>query len=114
MLSTFGLTVFAWIFFRAENISHAFSYINGIFSKSLLSISVLDIKNLTTGAHIIHIILIVIGFVFFEWFQRNKKHSLEFNINNKHRMLRWFLYYVLIILIILFQGGNSQFIYFQF
>ena len=32
MLTTFTLTVFAWIFFRAENISHAFDYIGEIFS----------------------------------------------------------------------------------
>ena len=31
MLTTFTLTVFAWIFFRAENIGHAFSYIKEIF-----------------------------------------------------------------------------------
>ena len=28
---TFGLTVFAWIFFRANNVNHAFSYISEIF-----------------------------------------------------------------------------------
>ena len=33
MVITFGLTVFAWIFFRAEDINHAISYISGIFSK---------------------------------------------------------------------------------
>lgn len=35
---TFGLTVFAWIFFRAENIGHAISYISEIFSSSLFTI----------------------------------------------------------------------------
>jgi len=35
MLLTFGLTVFAWIFFRAENIGHAISYISEILSPSL-------------------------------------------------------------------------------
>ena len=38
ILITFGLTVFAWIFFRAENIGHAFSYISEIFSTSLISV----------------------------------------------------------------------------
>ena len=36
ILITFGLTVFAWIFFRAENIGHALSYISGMFSTSIL------------------------------------------------------------------------------
>jgi len=35
MLLTFGLTVFAWIFFRAENIGHAISYVSEILSPSL-------------------------------------------------------------------------------
>ena len=39
MLLTFGLTVFAWIFFRAENIGHAFNYISEILSKSIFALS---------------------------------------------------------------------------
>ena len=35
MLTTFILTVFAWIFFRAEDLNHAFSYIGEIFSESV-------------------------------------------------------------------------------
>ena len=38
MMLTFGLTVFAWIFFRANNIGHAISYISEILSPSLFSI----------------------------------------------------------------------------
>ena len=38
MIFTFILTVFAWIFFRAENLNHAFSYIAVIFSESIISI----------------------------------------------------------------------------
>ena len=41
MLSTFSLTVFAWIFFRAESVSQAFSYINRIFTKELLKLPVI-------------------------------------------------------------------------
>src|SRR6056300_1596923 len=38
ILITFGLTVFAWIFFRAESVTHAVNYIAGIFNSSLLSV----------------------------------------------------------------------------
>ena len=38
MLFTFGITVLAWVFFRAENIGHALNYISTIFSKSLISL----------------------------------------------------------------------------
>ena len=35
---TFGFTVLAWVVFRAENLSHAFDYLTGIFSLSVLSV----------------------------------------------------------------------------
>src|SRR5690554_308429 len=38
ILITFGLTVFAWIFFRANDIAHAFSIISEIFSESFFSL----------------------------------------------------------------------------
>jgi D-alanyl-lipoteichoic acid acyltransferase DltB (MBOAT superfamily) len=114
MLTTFGLTVFAWIFFRAENVSHAFSYIGGIFSKTLFSIPFEDLKQLSLGAHIIYVVLLIVCFVLVEWVQRNNKHSLQFRSDNSYRILRRVFYYTLIILIILFNGGKQDFIYFQF
>ena len=38
ILLTFVLTVFTWIFFRADNIGHAISYISGIFSDSFFTV----------------------------------------------------------------------------
>ncbi|MDD3725280.1 MAG: MBOAT family protein [Bacteroidales bacterium] len=114
MLLTFGLTVFAWIFFRAENISHAFSYISGIFSQTLLSISIQDLKKISVGAHIIYTVILVLGFVLVEWIQRDKQHALHFENSTKPRVLRWLFYYGLVLLIVLFNGGQQDFIYFQF
>lgn len=42
MLMTFALAVLAWIFFRAENISHAFQFIGEIFSPSFFHVPKLD------------------------------------------------------------------------
>ncbi|WP_211229841.1 MBOAT family O-acyltransferase [Olivibacter sitiensis] len=36
LTSTFSLAVFAWIFFRAESLEHAFKYIRGIFNFNFL------------------------------------------------------------------------------
>ena len=44
MLTTFILTVFAWIFFRAENLNHALNYIRIIFSETIFND--LDFQNL--------------------------------------------------------------------
>ena len=105
ILITFGLTVFAWIFFRAENIGHAFSYISEIFSTSLISMP--GFKNPI-------IIFLVLIFIIIEWVGREQEYALEQFGLNWYKYLRWFFYYVLAMLIILFVGQKQEFIYFQF
>jgi len=105
MLLTFGLTVFAWIFFRAENVSHALSYISEIFSSSLLTIPEICPKT---------IILLTIFFTLIEWFGRNGQYAIA-HIGYKWKLpFRYAMYYALIIAIFWFGGNEQQFIYFQF
>ena len=48
-----------------------------------------------------------------EWLTRTKEHPLQAHI--KPRILRWLIYYALIIAIFVLQpSGDVQFIYFQF
>ena len=107
MLSTFGLTVLAWIFFRAENIQHAFSYLSGVFSTSFFS------KPETPPTTIITLVL---GFLIIEWIGRKSKYAV-FNLKKiKYGFIRWSAYLILL-LIIYFYGKFSssiEFIYFQF
>ena len=105
ILFTFGLTVFAWIFFRAENIGHAISYISEIFSSSLFTIPEVRPRNL---------ILLIIVFVFIEWLGREEQYAIQ-NLGFKwKRPLRYVFYYAIIIAIFWFGGKEQQFIYFQF
>jgi len=106
MLLTFGLTVFAWIFFRAENISHAFTYISEIFSPSLLSLPEILPKTL---------MLLVVLFVFVEWIGRESQYAIEGISEIKFRGLRWSLYLFIVFLIGMFaMTEETPFIYFQF
>ena len=107
ILITFGLTVFAWIFFRAENIRHAFSYISEIFSTSLISMP--GFKNPI-------LIFLVLIFIIIEWVGREQEFALEQFGLNWYKYLRWFFYYFITIAIIIsyFEGQEQQFIYFQF
>ena len=107
MLSTFGLTVFAWIFFRAENLSHAFKYICGIFSESLIKPPTIYSKS---------IIFFIIAFITIEWFGRNEKFAIEkLMSNSKYKQISFYLIICLIIIEYLFNFNSSQeFIYFQF
>lgn len=105
MLITFGLVVFAWIFFRAENIKHAFQYISDIFSESLFTIP--TIKPL-------YLILIIMIFMIIEWLGREEQYAIEKLGLRWKKPLRYAMYYTIIITIFWFMGKEQQFIYFQF
>ncbi|MDX2246874.1 MAG: MBOAT family O-acyltransferase [Bacteroidia bacterium] len=109
LLLTFGLTVLAWIFFRAEDLSHAFEYIGEIFSTSLFSIPRFPFRQeaLTT-------VLLVMFFLTVEWLGREKQYAIEHFGFQWKRPMRWVFYYTLIIGIFWFGGNEQQFIYFQF
>lgn len=105
MFLTFALTILAWVFFRADSVSHAFSYLNEIFSGSLFSIPEIRPSNL---------FVLVSFFLLIEWIGRNNQYALQ-NIGLKwKRPMRYALYYSLIFTIFLFGGNEQQFIYFQF
>jgi len=109
MLATFGLTVFAWIFFRASDITHALSYVQGIFSSSLF-----ELPNLSGLKTALAVILVTILFVITEWAGRTQEHTLEVLGLNWKRPVRLGFYYSLIFAIFWFGGNEQQFIYFQF
>jgi alginate O-acetyltransferase complex protein AlgI len=103
--STFALTVFAWIFFRAKNVTEAISYISQIFSKSLFH----KPQFIPYSTFLFIAILVVV-----EWFQRSRKHGLEID-GIRSLPIRWLIYIAIIIMILgfgLFE--ESSFIYFQF
>lgn len=101
---TFALTVLAWVFFRAENIGHAFSYISEIFSKSIFTIPEV-IPSIT--------IALIGFFVFIEWINREEEYGLNLlKINSI--VLRWLLYILILFIVLLFRGDSQGFIYFQF
>ena len=110
ILLTFGLTVFTWIFFRSENIVQAFSYISGIFSKSLFEIPEFS----GMGKALTTIILVVI-FVLIEWWGRDSQYAIAKIGLGWKKPLRYAIYCLIILSIMCFGNFNeNQFIYFQF
>ena len=109
MLTTFILTVFAWIFFRAENLTHAFGYVRGIFS--------LDIFTLPFGFNrfdgLITLILIFI-FILIEWIGRIDKFAIEKILLKLNKNLRLLIYLIIASMVFLLKSDNKEFIYFQF
>ena len=109
MLLTFSLTTIAWIFFRAEDLNHAISYISNIIDPSTLTFPEL----ITPKIEMLYTLLCVIILLIVEWMNREKAHGLD--IANSNRSNRWILYFIITILIITFGAFNhNSFIYFQF
>jgi D-alanyl-lipoteichoic acid acyltransferase DltB (MBOAT superfamily) len=109
ILFTFGLTVFAWIFFRAENLGHAFSYISGIFSSSLFEMPKFDRME-----RALMTIILTGVFVVIEWIGREDQFAIQRLGLTWKRPVRYAMYYAIIIVIFLLGGQAQQFIYFQF
>ena len=105
MLTTFLLVVVVWVFFRAENLTHAFEYLSRMFTLSLFSVPDVLPKNL---------LLVILMFTAMEWFQREKQHALEFEVKKSIAVTRWPLYIFLILLVVGFGGDKHEFIYFNF
>ncbi|WP_370511743.1 MBOAT family protein [Lutibacter sp. Hel_I_33_5] len=109
MLSTFILTVFAWIFFRSKSIKDAVNYINEIFS-----ISFFEMPDNFGGIEALKTLILICLFMMFEWFGRRNKYGIEKIGLKWNSFIRYSFYFSLIILIFIFSQDNMQFIYFQF
>ncbi|MGK2864006.1 MAG: MBOAT family O-acyltransferase, partial [Chitinophagaceae bacterium] len=83
MLATFGLTVFAWIFFRAENMGHAISYIS-----DMLSISLFSVPELIGGGALATIFLVTV-FIIMEWSGREQQYAIAHLGIKWNRFFRW-------------------------
>ena len=109
IIVTFILCCFAWIFFRANNVSDSFAIIKRIFTnKDPLFFDKDDPSSFLFSFLGIFILLLI------EAKREYYKGDFSF-FNNKHWLIRYLSYTVLIIIILLigvFDGG--QFIYFQF
>lgn len=106
MLTTFGITCVAWVFFRAESLAHALEYLAGIFTLSTFSIP--EVKPF-------YLFLLLFFLVAVEWRGRRDNFAIE-KIGKGHpRLQRWAFYSCILFLIGMFmQDQKSPFIYFQF
>lgn len=106
--STFLLTVFAWIFFRANDVNHALSYIYGMMNLSWYETPMIDnYKALKIG-------FIVVVFIIIEWFGRRDQFAIERFINTWPAFTRYCFYLLMVFAIVWLEGKTQDFVYFQF
>ncbi|MFT6324808.1 MAG: D-alanyl-lipoteichoic acid acyltransferase DltB (MBOAT superfamily), partial [Halieaceae bacterium] len=115
MFFTFILTVFTWVFFRAENLNGAFSFIYR------MMVGFLDVDNFKIVEDLIESkygliqLFILVFFVVIEWLGRENEYAIETTLSNRSSLLRWSFYSFIIFLIGMFMvTEETPFIYFQF
>lgn len=104
MLTTFFITLLAWVFFRANSVTHAIDYLQGMLDLSLFS------KPTVLPYTVLFLVLV---FMVIEWLGRHGQFALE-RIDKVNKPVRWSIYLVLIMVMFLFTGEEQAFIYFQF
>ncbi|MUU77869.1 MBOAT family O-acyltransferase [Winogradskyella endarachnes] len=110
MISTFFITVIAWVFFRAENVTHALSVLQKIFSLEFFKTPYFN-----NGSLALPLFGFLVVFLFIEWMGRNQQYAIESLGFNWPKPLRISLYYSIVLAIV--WGSKSpggDFIYFQF
>lgn len=111
IVMTFGLTMFAWIFFRATSLTQAFDYIGTIFSKSILAK-----PNFQGIDQMNPVLLLTAFFLLTEWLGREQQYAIARIDKRLNRPFRWGFYTLLILIMTYFSNFSEsiEFIYFQF
>ncbi|WP_179319867.1 MBOAT family O-acyltransferase [Winogradskyella helgolandensis] len=104
MSITFFITLIAWVFFRADNVTHAFLYLKSMFTSTIFSKA--DVFSNSLFA-------LLAFFICVEWLGRSGEYAIN-KIDAFNKPLRWSFYFLIIILIFSFTGEQQEFIYFQF
>lgn len=111
---TFSLTVFAWIFFRAEDISHAFRYIVNMFTGLADAKGYIESWDLLSQPVALVLLVLLIFFLVMEWRGREGQYALADLGLGWSKVWRYVLYYSIVISVFWFSGKQQEFIYFQF
>ena len=111
ILGTFGLTMLSWIFFRAEDMNHALSYIGGVFSNEIFTM-----PNFSAFPGAITLLMLISGFNSVEWTGRVGQYVISGLQSISSKTYRWSMYLLIILIIDVFGNTSEEieFIYFQF
>ena len=113
MAVTFFLTTIAWVFFRAENVQHAWQYLSRLFG-FLFSPNALGQFKVYADSLNISLVIVFMVFIVIEWVGRRQQYGLQF-IHGLAKLWRILLIVFIILMVLFFMAtGEQNFIYFQF
>ncbi len=106
-ITTFILMAFPRIFFRSESVGEAFGYIKRMFT-------CFDIPYAPLGG--MKVMAMIVFMMICEYIARHRLFPIQFAGTGltKYRPVRWSVYYIVIIVVILTYQSSEQFVYFQF
>lgn len=114
ILSTFLLCTLALIVFRTTSISASIAYLKQIFISVFTGKIFIQIAEFWSTSVGWTPGLLLIIFILTEWLNRTRKYALEDIAKGKPVLLRWMIYFVILLMLFLFANRSRQFIYFQF
>lgn len=114
MFTTFSLTVLAWIFFRADTVTHAFQYIFEMLKGLTHKEGYIETINLIHWEIGYYIPILILSFILIEWLGRDDHYAIESAGINWKANYRYAFYYGITFSIFWFGGKEQEFIYFQF
>lgn len=108
MLITFCLVAIGHVVFRAPDIRSAFDFFCSVADSSILQMPHFEIGSMA--------LLLTTLMILLDWICRKYEHPLQMMAEkcSDQRWARWAVYYIIVILILRYQGTAAQFIYFQF
>ncbi len=109
MIGTYLLVAFGLIIFNAPSVGQAGVFVRGLF----------DFSNLATfTAEGLRVLVLSLFFAVLmlvaEWKQRDKEYALQIDMLFPKKVVRYAIYWVLLIVSVLFSGEEQTFIYMQF
>ena len=110
IILTFSLVTFSWIFFRAENTNHAFSYIYHMFTNLYFESPNISVPNI----NILKFSILIIFLLMIEWLGKEGNYALEKFSSKWNKIIKWCFYYFILFLIFIYSKNKQEFIYFQF
>lgn len=103
-ISIWVINLFALVFFMSKDLSSALLYHSRIFSSSLFTIP---------DAFRKHFYWLCV-FMAVEWVQMYQKKTFPLQIASWHPVIRWSVYYALVLVVLYYNYDRRAFIYFQF
>ena len=109
IIFTFFLVAIGWVVFRSASIAEAFDYLTRLFT-TLSSFSLGGLQHGKVALLYCGLMLVV------EWMQRDRLCPLQLKglAVGRYRVVRWTIYYLVLILVFFGRGEDQTFIYFQF